>query len=132
MKPIQFTTSLGRGKDAEATVTLKAKNPDNLAEAVKIWGDEVVFNQLMAQIQVGRQSLVRNRINATLHPIEEGVKPGKIDDAWKVKAQTDLDAWKPGTRAPAVSKIEKATKLLDTLSEEDKKALIAKLSKKAA
>lgn len=126
MKPIQFTTSLGRGKDAEASVTLTAKNPDNLAEAVKLWGDEICFANLMANVQVGRQSLVRNRLDATLHPAE-GEKPGKIDDAWRAKMQTDLDAWKPGNRAPAKSKVEKATTLFDTMTDEEKAAAIAKL-----
>lgn len=80
-------------------------------------GEEVVYNNARANIIVGLQSYIRGR----LRPDENG----KV--ASQKEIQKAVDEWRPGSRQPAKSKVEKAADLYEQMSEEERKALIAKL-----
>lgn len=85
---------------------------DNVADAVGKFGDEVVASYLFAQLKIALQAYVRGLL-----------KQGKSE----AEIKTAVAQWKPGTRKPGKSKLEKAQDILKGMTDEERKALIAQL-----
>jgi len=84
----------------------------DLDAMVKLFGADVVFDKARANMIVGLQSVVRTGIGA-------GTKGKEL--------QTIADAWKPGLRKAAKPKTEKIKEQFQSLSDEDRAALLAML-----
>ena len=85
----------------------------NLAEATKAFGEDVVFKAAQGAIVISLQAFIRRHID-------------KGSDAATI--QKEVAAWKPDVRSVVKqSAFEKATSVLDKLSPEERKQLLAKL-----
>jgi len=111
----QITTSASGEKDARK-ITLEYNFGDNTADAVKIFGEEVVFSNFKAQAKVRFQALVRA-------DLKEGKKDGEIAEK--------MASWKPSIAKPGKSAVEKTEAAWDKLSPAEQKALLSKLMKRA-
>jgi len=109
----------------------KIKFPFNvgntIAEAIKLYGEDVVFSAWVEQVVIKAQGNTRRQLDETL----EDNKTPKYSEAQVIeKGKT----YKPGvsTRAPGKSKVEKAAAIFDQMSPEDKAAFIKSLQAKKA
>lgn len=107
------TISVKPNKDADP-VSYEYPMPENLDDLSEAFGEEVVYNNATANMVVGLQSFIRG-----LHNAEEPKSAEEIAEA--------VANWKPGTRKPAMSKVEKATELFASLTDEEKAAALASL-----
>lgn len=81
----------------------------NLDEMTKLFGDESVYNSALADMKVQANDFAR--------PL---IKEGKSF----AEVQKELDGWKPGVRmSRKLSQVEKARRIIDALSDEEKIAL---------
>lgn len=87
---------------------------ENIEELSKQFGADIVYQHAVASFVIALQSGARVKLNAEKEPIKtlEGLQK------W-------ADAYKPGKRAAGVSKVTKAKKLLEALSDEERAALFA-------
>ncbi|MBU2249237.1 MAG: hypothetical protein KKD77_20990, partial [Gammaproteobacteria bacterium] len=98
-------------KKVGKSATVEFATGANLAENVKLFGEQIVndifLQQLTVKVQAGIRSCVEN---------------GKDPQAW-------ASAYKPGTKMPSIAKDPKAAARLaiSQMSDEEKKALIAEL-----
>lgn len=93
---------------------------DNLAEAVALFGDDVVYSRFKAAAIVDLQALIRRHL--------DGEKPKTNEEI-----QALVTEWKPGvTKRVRKSTKEKAEELFDSMSDDEKKALLESLMNKAA
>ena len=109
-----ITAKRGRGDEIEGE-TCSYNFGDNLDESVKLFGKESVHNGFAAQSTIALQSYMRSHMN----PENEG--GATLGD----KLQKVVDGWKPGAKAPGISKQEKAKRSLESLSPEDRAAILA-------
>lgn len=98
---------------------------DNLEEAVELFGEDVVFSRFKAAAVIDLQALLRRHGSAG-EPTKEnpnGRAPKTDDEIAKIVSE-----WKPGlvTRVRKSPK-DKALELLQSLSAEDRDALLASL-----
>lgn len=99
-----------------APVTVKKDIPTDLAGLTKAFGEDAVASAAHRSFVISAQAFVRSH----------------IDDDPK-ELQKKLDEWKPGvsTRGPRKSAFDKALEAASSMSQEEKKALLAKLTGKA-
>jgi|TARA_R100001530_G_scaffold22999_4_gene18900 hypothetical protein len=88
--------------------------PASLAEAGSTLGEAVALSLLNGSLTVDVQSVMRNGIKAEKSPAE---------------IQKNLDAYKPGLKKRGRTKAEKVRDEFDKLSGEEKKELLARLTK---
>lgn len=100
----------GNTQHREATVTKDFGS--NLAEMTELFGEDIVFRQARANMVIGLQGIIRTRL--------------KQDDYRKAKFQEIADEWTPSTRQKK-SAIEKATPIIESMSEAEREQLIALL-----
>lgn len=87
---------------------------DNLAQAVELFGEEVVFTRYKAAAVIDLQALMRNMIRAQKTEDEIGEA---------------VSEWKPGVRQlKGKSKEERARELLGKLSAEERAAILAEFA----
>lgn len=91
----------------------------NLDAMVELFGAETVFQNAFAQMKIGIQAYLRR----LAQPDEDG----------NVKTDEEIQAlankWVPGKKLlQRKSKLDKATELLDALTDDQKAALLAKLT----
>jgi len=98
------------GRDAEP-VEVRYHIGSSLDELVSQFGDKLVASKAREKIIINLQDYIRNH-----------AKKGSDD------LQGLADKWVPGIRAAGASKVEKAKSLFDSLSPEDKKALLESMS----
>lgn len=104
--------------DKEDAVTVQYDFGDNLAEAVESYGEEVVFSSYKSSVVIDLQAYIRGLIRRDKTPEE---------------IQEAVSNWKPGVKAVrGKSAAEKLDTLLGKLSDEERAALFAKYSGKAA
>lgn len=86
---------------------------ENLAEAVEMFGEDVVFTGFVADAKVGLQAIVRARL-------------GKSDDEYMSDEEIIAEAaqWKPGVRKQAADPMAKLQALLAKLSPEQRAAVL--------
>ena len=105
------------GKDDEpVTVNYALLDAKTLKECAANFGEEITVAHCKSSITVALQSFVRGL-----------VKQGKS----KADIQKAVNEWKPSTRTPGKSRMEKAEDLVTKLSEDERKALLRKLQGKA-
>lgn len=94
----------------EETVAAEYDFGDNLAEAVELYGEEVVFSRYKSAAVIDLQSFMRGLIRQEKTPED---------------IATAVAEWKPGVRkAAGKSKEEKARELLGGLSAEERAAIL--------
>ena len=108
MKQREISASLtGHGS---ATVTVEF--PETVEEAISVWGEEVVYSLLRQEAAKRLQSSIRVQL-------AQDKDPAAIQEA--------LASWKPGVGRPKASKVEKALKLTSGMTDEELRALLAKI-----
>ena len=80
----------------------------------ELFGDKIVFDNARANMVVSLQGFIRSRA-------KRGDKPAEIQKA--------VAEWKPGTRVRGKSKAEKFKEQFESLSADEKKAMLAQLTK---
>ena len=111
---MQVVTNKGRGVEAKS-VTLEFNFGKDLQEAVKLYGESVVYEYYVGEAKIIFQNAVRQLIAA-----------GKTQAEIAEKMKT----WKPGVKAVrGKSPLEKVTGLLAKLTPEQKAAVKAALAK---
>ena len=108
MKEKEVSASLTGHGTASVTVPF----PETVEEAVSAWGEEVAYSLLRQEATKRLQSSIRSQL-------AQGKDQASIQEA--------LASWKPGVGRPKVSKIEKALKLTSGMSDEELRALLAKI-----
>jgi len=108
----EIIVSAGRDKDARK-VSLNYPIPETVEACMAEFGEEAVYNVFLSRLKVGIQDCARKML-----------KEGKTD----AEIQVVVDAYRPGVRrSTAATPLDKATKLLGGMSEEDRAALIEKI-----
>lgn len=87
---------------------------ENLEDMAKKFGDEVAFSYARSAMTVAVQDVIRSGIKAEKTPAQ---------------IQREADNWKPGVKKRGKSKAEKLAESFAQLSDDDKKAMLARLSK---
>jgi hypothetical protein len=105
------TTSGDRGGDV---YTVNKDLPESLKEAVEMYGEEIVFSNVMSSITIALQGYMRTQI--------------KKDNATPESIQLAIDGWKPGIKVRGRTPLEKAQAILSSLSAEDRAELLADLA----
>lgn len=110
---------VAKRKKTGATVKASYEFGANLAEATKIFGEQVVYNHLIGALKVAFQGWLRSQLDA--EKSQEEITAG-------------AKAWKPGQRKAAMTPAEKLRKQLNEMSAEDRAAILReyKASQKAA
>ncbi len=85
----------------------------NLTEAVKLFGDEVVFSNFKAHATVAAQSAMRTLINNSKN---------------QAAITKEMAEWKPGIRKAAKSAVEKIRDKAKNLTPEQRAELLAALN----
>jgi hypothetical protein len=111
MKTVKVSAKVGKdGKPFEVDYKLG----ENLAELAKQFGEAVVYNNACSAIIVGLQGVIRGHL-------AKNKKSAEITEA--------VNKWKPGSRQPAKPPQEKLKEQFGKMSPEERKALLAELSK---
>ncbi len=116
MSAVEISAKTGEGE----AVVVKKNLGDNLSDLIKLCsangqdGEAVVLSNARANMTIKIQDIVR-----------AGIKVG--DDATKI--QKTVDAYVPGVKRKGKSKAEKMQDEFGKLDPEEKKALLAKLTK---
>jgi hypothetical protein len=108
---MEVTTSAS-GEEGARSITLEMPCAKDIAGAVKMDGEEIVYNYYVGQKKVSFQGWVRRMLK---------------DDVPDKEITAKLKDWKPGLKKPGKSAVEKAKDAYAKLSPEDKKALLASL-----
>lgn len=122
MTAVNVTARLGNDDDAPSA-TVEYDFGDNLDEAVKKFGADVVYARFKNAATVDLQALIRRHLDVT--PDKEGNTPPAKSAA---QIQELATAWKPGVLTrKRKSTSEKFEDLFGQLSEADKAAMLEKL-----
>ena len=105
-------TTAQSGEKGARSITLEMPCAKDVNGAVKMDGEEIVFNYYVGQKKVGFQGWVRRML-------KDGAKDAEIT--------AKLADWKPGMKKPGKSAVEKAKDAFAKLSPEAKKELLAGL-----
>lgn len=108
----EYKVKIKEGETVRAVVA-QYNFPASLRESITAYGEAVVWDSALRGFTIDVQNVIRR--NATKTPEE---------------LQKIVSAWKPGTKLPRVKKtaMEKATGLIASLSPEEIKALLARMS----
>ena len=96
-------------------MTVEWAAPANLNDAIKAYGEPVVFNQMLSALRVAVQGIVRNAMGG-----DEPKSPKEI--------QQLVTNYKPGIRVRGKTPQEKIAETYAKMSKEEKAALIKRLS----
>jgi len=101
-------------KDKQTTVDYPLLDVKTIAELVKNFGEEVIFNAAKSAVVISLQSFVRRHLD-------------KGSD--QATTQKEVSAWKPDVRSMVkMSAFEKATDSVKKLSAEERAALLKQLA----
>lgn len=120
MSRVTITAKAGQEEDAPSA-TVEYEMGGDLDTAIELFGPEVVYKRFAAAVIIDIQAMIRRLLNRT----GEDKSP---NPASQEEIQGVLDAWKPGVQKARKSAAEKTEDLFSQLSEEDKAALLSKLS----
>jgi hypothetical protein len=98
--------------EPEASVEFDYEIPENLADLVTRFGEQVVFSHVKRSIIIAAQGTARGLM-----------KGGKNAEA----IQQSMDTWKPGEPRAVKSAADKISTLVDKLTPEEREALVAEL-----
>jgi len=102
------------GKDGEVCeVEYPGLDVTTLADLVAEFGEDKVISHAKSSVTVALQSNIRAMLKA-------GKSQKEIEEA--------VSKWKPSTRTPGKSKLEKAQELFGTMSAEERKDLLKRMS----
>jgi hypothetical protein len=103
-------TATKKGEDRKVTVNYTF--PETLGALVEKFGEDQVLSAATGKFTIDLQAVIRRNWES--------------DDA---AIQSAVDAWQPGVRGPVTkaTPMEKATRAVAAMSDEDRAALIAKL-----
>lgn len=113
MTAIDVTAKLGKAEDAQTEVC-KYNFGDDIDQMIEIFSGEIVYSQAKSAMVVALQGYMRSVMRA------DEPKTGK-------ELQKLVKDWKPGTKAPAKSKVERAKDQIEKLTETQKDELRALL-----
>ncbi len=116
MTTVEVKTRMGKKGDQE---TVKFNFGDNLEESIRLFGKDVVYNGFFRAAKIDLQSFKRAHMSPD---VEGGPKKGAA-------LQKLVDSWKPGMKRPGATKSEKARKLLNDLSAEERANILAEYQK---
>lgn len=114
----KVTARIGKGDTASEAVSVNIDLGKNLQDAVKKFGEDIVFSHYHGSAVIAAQSRIRAAI-AEDHAA--GRKPNQT------KVTEALKDWKPGMKKPGATRLEKAEKLVPQMTTEERAALIKKL-----
>lgn len=100
-----------KGDRANEVFTVNYDIPDNIEDAIKRFGEEVVHSRFAASLTIDLQSFVRTQIQ------KDGATPATI--------QTAVDAWVPGVRKRGKTGEERLREALAAMPAEERLALLA-------
>ncbi len=112
MVSVETKTTDGEGQ-AIGPITVEFELGDTLAATVDLFTEAVVYSNATAQIKITLQNYIRGLMR-------QGKNAKEI--------QKIVSDWKPGMRTPGKSKGEKIKTLLEGLSDEDRKAVLAEVA----
>ena len=107
------------GENVSATVTVAC--PENLAEAAKMWGEDVVMSKLMASVAIDVQGAIRRLLEGTKET--PGIKPEEVP--------AKLADYKPKKSVDRMNPVERMALKIKEMSPEKKAAILAMLKEKA-
>lgn len=96
---------------ANQEFTVKVDLPDSTQEAITRYGEELVYNRLMASLTIDLQSAMRTQIRKEDFSVE--------------KLEAHIAEWRPKLKARGRSVPEKITDMLAKLSPEEREAVLA-------
>lgn len=91
--------------------TVKVDLPDSINEAIKQYGEEIVYNRFMASVVIDLQSSVRTQI--------------RKEDFAASNLETYFTSWKPKLKARGKSVSEKIGDMLGKLTPEEREAVLS-------
>lgn len=105
-----------KNPDTDRTVEVDWDCPEDIDGLVKKWGPQVVANNAISSMRVSVQGIMRSAMAAD---------PPKSDK----DIQTIVSKYKPGLRVRGKTPQEKIAEQFAKMSEQDKRAIIQRLSK---
>jgi hypothetical protein len=115
----EITAKAGQEEDAPSA-TVVYDFGDDLEEAVELFGADVVYKRFLAAATVDIQALIRRGLTR----VDKDKQPNPMSTE---ELQTQVSEWKPGVTKARKSKTEKAQEAFESLSEEERNALLASL-----
>ena len=115
----EITAKAGQEDDAPSATVLYDMG-DTLEEAVDLFGADVVFKRFQAAVTIDIQALLRRGLTR----VDKDKKP---DPMSQEDLQALVDEWKPGVSKTRKSKSEKAIEAFQSLSDEERAALLEQL-----
>lgn len=108
------TAKIGKGDKASDPVTISYDFGDNVTDAVRMFGEPVVWAHFLSSATISVQARMRA---AMADDVEAGRKPSAV------KVAAALKDYKIGIKTEAKDKVEKAKTLVAKMSDEEKKKL---------
>lgn len=118
----EVTARIGKGDKASPPVKIDYDFGKNIDEAVKKFGEDVVFSHFHSSAVIALQSRMRAAM-------KEDVEAGRAPNASKVGKA--LEGWKLGKKEPGKSKAEKADQALAGLDPETRAEILKKYAAQA-
>jgi len=110
------TVTAKLGKEADApSYSVNYDFGENLDAAIEKFGEDVIFQKFKANTTIDLQALIRRNVGGDNPKTEE-------------ELQSIVNEWRPGVQKPRKSAKDKALAALDSMSDEDRAALIAQLT----
>jgi hypothetical protein len=105
-----------RHPESDRVVEVEWDCPTLLADLVKKWGEEVVANNAISSMRVSVQGIMRTAMSGETPKTDKDI-------------QTIVSKYKPGLRVRGKTPQEKIAEQFAKMSEQDKRAIIQRLSK---
>lgn len=121
---MQITAKVGKdGTGPSATVEYDM--PETLENAVKKFGEDVVYNKFVDAVTIDVQAGMRRQL------VDKTDKDGKVTSP--AKSQEEIQAWANEYRPSAgggvrLTAVEKATNAIKSMTQEQRAALLAELT----
>lgn len=114
-------------------IALTYDMPDNLAGLVAKYGEQAVADGAIGSFVIGIQNTARRLMIPAVDKTGKEIRPAQT----QAQIQLAVSEWMPDSKATVrLSPLDRATKALDSMTEEERKSLLAKLQesmkKKAA
>lgn len=110
--------------NSDRSVEVEYNFGETLAEAVELFGEEVVFSRFKAAAVVDLQALIRRGLTPKTDKEGNEIESAKTDE----EIAASVAEWKPGVKqVTRKSKAEKIKDLVADMSDEDREALLASI-----
>lgn len=124
-KVTKVTAQVGSGDNVIVKgMSIEYAMPETAAEAIKMFGDDLVLSYFVADLTVSLQSGMRGKMIATEDGVKtpSGIKPKTL--------QTWAGEWKPGKKTRGRPAEDRIADDIGKLTDEQKAALLKKLGVK--